>query len=216
MQRAVAGMLAQAGVPCQVSLERLMACGIGACLSCVVTTAVRTQAGLCRRTGLRCRGGAVGCVADTAEALDPLSLWGPRLPPACRGCRNGRSTTGPVRRYRGQVVGHEHGRRLESENRVTRACEPCDDRVGHLRIGEGVRAVHRPLAPWGDRDEGRLLRAVAGQRQPARGRDGQRHAQLHRSAEPRCRGVHRERPDLVVGECPPNAGHRERERTQRR
>ncbi|MEI7813797.1 MAG: dihydroorotate dehydrogenase electron transfer subunit [Coriobacteriia bacterium] len=38
MQRVVAGMLAEAGVPCQVSLERLMACGIGACLSCVVTT----------------------------------------------------------------------------------------------------------------------------------------------------------------------------------
>lgn len=38
MQRAVAGMLAEAQVPCQVSLERLMACGIGACLSCVVST----------------------------------------------------------------------------------------------------------------------------------------------------------------------------------
>jgi dihydroorotate dehydrogenase electron transfer subunit len=38
MQRAVAGMLAVTGVPCQVSLERLMACGIGACLSCVVST----------------------------------------------------------------------------------------------------------------------------------------------------------------------------------
>jgi dihydroorotate dehydrogenase electron transfer subunit len=38
MQRIVAGQAASAGVPCQVSLERLMACGIGACLSCVVTT----------------------------------------------------------------------------------------------------------------------------------------------------------------------------------
>ena len=38
MQRIVAKMAAEAGVPCQVSLERLMACGIGACLSCVVTT----------------------------------------------------------------------------------------------------------------------------------------------------------------------------------
>jgi dihydroorotate dehydrogenase electron transfer subunit len=38
MQRAVAAMLADAGVPCLVSLERLMACGIGACLSCVVST----------------------------------------------------------------------------------------------------------------------------------------------------------------------------------
>lgn len=38
MQRAVASMARAAGVPCQVSLERLMACGVGACLSCVVTT----------------------------------------------------------------------------------------------------------------------------------------------------------------------------------
>jgi dihydroorotate dehydrogenase electron transfer subunit len=38
MARAVAAQSAEARVPCQVSLERLMACGVGACLSCVVTT----------------------------------------------------------------------------------------------------------------------------------------------------------------------------------
>ena len=38
MQRIVATQAAAAGVPCQVSLERLMACGVGACLSCVVST----------------------------------------------------------------------------------------------------------------------------------------------------------------------------------
>jgi len=38
MQRIVAAQAAVAGVACQVSLERLMACGIGACLSCVVST----------------------------------------------------------------------------------------------------------------------------------------------------------------------------------
>lgn len=38
MQRIVAAQAAAAGVACQVSLERLMACGIGACLSCVVST----------------------------------------------------------------------------------------------------------------------------------------------------------------------------------
>lgn len=38
MQRIVAAQAAQAGIPCQVSLERLMACGVGACLSCVVST----------------------------------------------------------------------------------------------------------------------------------------------------------------------------------
>jgi len=38
MQRVVASQCAEAGVACQVSLERLMACGVGACLSCVVAT----------------------------------------------------------------------------------------------------------------------------------------------------------------------------------
>ncbi|MDZ4168551.1 MAG: dihydroorotate dehydrogenase electron transfer subunit [Coriobacteriia bacterium] len=38
MQRIVADQARAASVACQVSLERLMACGIGACLSCVVTT----------------------------------------------------------------------------------------------------------------------------------------------------------------------------------
>ncbi|MDO8848513.1 MAG: dihydroorotate dehydrogenase electron transfer subunit [Coriobacteriia bacterium] len=38
MQRIVVAQAAAAGIPCQVSLERLMACGVGACLSCVVTT----------------------------------------------------------------------------------------------------------------------------------------------------------------------------------
>jgi dihydroorotate dehydrogenase electron transfer subunit len=38
MQRIVAAQAGEAGVPCQVSLERLMACGIGACLSCIVQT----------------------------------------------------------------------------------------------------------------------------------------------------------------------------------
>ncbi len=38
MQRAVAKLACEVGATCQVSLERLMACGIGACLSCVVST----------------------------------------------------------------------------------------------------------------------------------------------------------------------------------
>jgi dihydroorotate dehydrogenase electron transfer subunit len=38
MARAVVAQAAKASVACQVSLERLMACGVGACLSCVVTT----------------------------------------------------------------------------------------------------------------------------------------------------------------------------------
>jgi len=45
MQCAVAAQAVEVGIPCQVSLERLMACGIGACLSCTVeTTAGRMRA----------------------------------------------------------------------------------------------------------------------------------------------------------------------------
>lgn len=38
MLRAVAAMLAASQIPCQVSLEEKMACGLGACLGCVVMT----------------------------------------------------------------------------------------------------------------------------------------------------------------------------------
>ena len=38
LMRIVAAMALEADVPCQVSLEKRMACGIGACLSCVVDT----------------------------------------------------------------------------------------------------------------------------------------------------------------------------------
>lgn len=45
LMRIVAGLSAEAGVACSVSLERRMACGVGACLSCAVnTTAGRKRA----------------------------------------------------------------------------------------------------------------------------------------------------------------------------
>ena len=36
----VAGMAAEAGVPCEVSMEKRMACGVGACLGCVTRTSM--------------------------------------------------------------------------------------------------------------------------------------------------------------------------------
>ena len=38
MQKVVAELAKQAGITCEVSLERRMACGVGACLSCVIAT----------------------------------------------------------------------------------------------------------------------------------------------------------------------------------
>jgi len=58
MQQAVARIAADAGIPCQVSLERRMACGVGACLSCVVPT----------RDGLK-RACVDGPVFDAADVL---------------------------------------------------------------------------------------------------------------------------------------------------
>lgn len=43
MERIVVGLASASGLPCQVSLERLMACGVGVCLSCVVSTTSGTQ-----------------------------------------------------------------------------------------------------------------------------------------------------------------------------
>lgn len=67
MQRIVASMLFDAGVPCQVSLERLMACGIGACLSCVVST----------RDGLK-RACVDGPVFDAGEVVWDASQTPPK------------------------------------------------------------------------------------------------------------------------------------------
>ena len=58
MARIVAAQADAAGVPCLVSLERLMACGVGACLSCVVAT----------RDGLK-RACVDGPVFDAEEVL---------------------------------------------------------------------------------------------------------------------------------------------------
>ena len=60
MMRVVAGLAQKASVPCEVSLERRMACGIGACLSCVVET----------RGGMR-RACVDGPVFDAREVVFP-------------------------------------------------------------------------------------------------------------------------------------------------
>lgn len=48
MLRSVARMAAQYGVPCQVSMEERMACGVGACLGCAVQMADGTMKHVCK------------------------------------------------------------------------------------------------------------------------------------------------------------------------
>lgn len=48
MLRNVARVAAQFGIPCQVSLEERMACGIGACLGCAVKTKDGTMKHVCK------------------------------------------------------------------------------------------------------------------------------------------------------------------------
>jgi dihydroorotate dehydrogenase electron transfer subunit len=67
MARIVAAQCAAAGVACQVSLERLMACGIGACLSCV-----------CATKGGRARACVDGPVFDAQQVLWDESEIPPR------------------------------------------------------------------------------------------------------------------------------------------
>jgi dihydroorotate dehydrogenase electron transfer subunit len=58
MQKAIARLAAAAGVTCDVSLERRMACGVGVCLSCVVDV-----------TGGRARACVEGPVFRAAEVV---------------------------------------------------------------------------------------------------------------------------------------------------
>jgi dihydroorotate dehydrogenase electron transfer subunit len=67
MQRIVSSMARDAGVPAQISLERLMGCGIGACLSCVVST----------RDGLK-RACVDGPVFDAEEVVWDASQTPPK------------------------------------------------------------------------------------------------------------------------------------------
>ena len=48
MMRGIAKIAAQHDIPCQVSLEKRMACGLGACLSCVCDTANGERKKICK------------------------------------------------------------------------------------------------------------------------------------------------------------------------
>ncbi|MFR3091593.1 MAG: hypothetical protein ACLTMP_07645 [Eggerthella lenta] len=90
----VAGMAAEAGVPCEVSMEKRMACGVGACLSCVVDGG-RQEAGPASTARVRC---AEGGMVDENRRIDPGATGGgslsrsavllARRPPGCRLVRN--------------------------------------------------------------------------------------------------------------------------------
>lgn len=63
MLRAVAAMAAEAGVPCEVSLEERMACGFGACVGCVVPVLAAGGGSVFRRV---CHDGPVFDAAQLA------------------------------------------------------------------------------------------------------------------------------------------------------
>jgi dihydroorotate dehydrogenase electron transfer subunit len=76
MIRSLKRLLAEHPIPCQVSLEERMACGLGACLGCVVTVRIGTG----KKEYLRvCKEGPV---FDIAEVI-------PVFKTACAGCENG-------------------------------------------------------------------------------------------------------------------------------
>ena len=48
MMRGVAGIAKEAGIACEVSLEKRMACGLGACLSCSIDTTDGQRKKVCK------------------------------------------------------------------------------------------------------------------------------------------------------------------------
>ena len=48
MLKAVAALAAQYGLPCQVSMEERMACGVGACLGCATPMTDGTMKHVCK------------------------------------------------------------------------------------------------------------------------------------------------------------------------
>ena len=70
----VAGMADAAGVFCEVSMERRMACGVGACLSCVVDTADWQAPRLRGRPGVLCERGGVVMQRKPKETSVNLSV----------------------------------------------------------------------------------------------------------------------------------------------
>ena len=60
MMRTVAAAAAAAGIPCEVSMEKRMACGIGACLGCTFES---------RADGKRYKVCADGPVFDSREVF---------------------------------------------------------------------------------------------------------------------------------------------------
>ena len=59
MMHAVTDLVARAGVPCQISLEKYMGCGLGACLSC-------TCSGIGKRVKI-CKDGPVFWAGEVTE-----------------------------------------------------------------------------------------------------------------------------------------------------
>ena len=47
MMKGIAGLARESGLPCEVSLEKRMACGIGVCLGCTFETTAGTRKKVC-------------------------------------------------------------------------------------------------------------------------------------------------------------------------
>ncbi|HMC94816.1 MAG TPA: hypothetical protein VKO16_08610, partial [Polyangia bacterium] len=70
---AVARLARDKGVPCFISLEEQMACGIGVCLGCAIPARSRPYRYVCSN----------GPVFDAADVLDVDGQPGPAVPAAC-------------------------------------------------------------------------------------------------------------------------------------
>jgi hypothetical protein len=70
---AIARIAKQHEIPCFISLEEQMACGIGVCLGCAIPARSRPYRYVCSN----------GPVFDAADVLDVPPREAPSTPPAC-------------------------------------------------------------------------------------------------------------------------------------
>ena len=155
-------------IPCFISLEEQMACGIGVCLGCAIPARSRPFRYVCSN----------GPVFDWPPTCSMSNPSRPRPPAALPRARR-------ERRRRGSDASVE----LAIETGGIAFRNPVLTASGTFGYGARVRGAHRPARARRPGHEGHLAQAPLRQRDAAHLRDGVGHAQLDRPRERRRRGL---------------------------
>ena len=144
LMKIVAGMADAAGVFCEVSMERRMACGVGACLSCVVDTTDWQAPRLRGRPGVLCERGGVVMQRKPKETSVNLSVnlggMAMKNPVTVASGTFGAGMRVPRLRGRGGPGRRHHQGRVFERLGGQRKPPHCRDGFGHVEL-------HRPSEP---------------------------------------------------------------------